>query len=118
MARRTGKKDNIKIKTKHRNKTTRLIKLVVIAFIVIMFVLAIKNIFILRSENKKLEQRYQTLVTEKEQLTEELKNVNDKEYIEEQARIQLRMIKPGEIIYILQEEKTEKEKDKGNEKDN
>ena len=46
-------------------------------------------------------------------LKEELKNVNDLDYIEEQARIQLRMIKPGEILYITDDDLKEN-KQEGN----
>ena len=105
---RTSKKQ--KGNKRHRKGKGRLFKLIIAGFIVVVFIIAIKNIFVLRYENSKLETENQELLSEKDQLTEELKNVNDKDYIEEQARIQLRMIKPGEIIYILQEEKTEKEK--------
>lgn len=118
MAKRKETTQKTRVKQKHGNRKARLFKLIIIAVILVGFAFAIKNIILLTYENKKLETEHQTLISEKEQLTEELKNVNDKDYIEEQARIQLRMIKPGEIIYILQEEKAEKEKEKDNEKDN
>ena len=32
---------------------------------------------------------------------QEFENINDKNYIEQQARKQLNMVKPGEIVYII-----------------
>ena len=51
-----------------------------------------------------MAQRQKELNDEKAALQEELKNVNDLDYIEEQARNQLKLIKPGEILYILENE--------------
>ena len=41
------------------------------------------------------------LLSEKEMLSEELANVDNPEYIEQQARMMLRMIRPGEQLYVL-----------------
>jgi len=43
------------------------------------------------------------LEKEKEKLTYELQNVDSPEYIEYQARALLKMIKPGEIYYVVPE---------------
>ena len=40
------------------------------------------------------------------------------EYIEEQARIQLRMIKPGEILFVLDKEQDKDDSNGNDEKDN
>ena len=45
-------------------------------------------------------------------MTAELKNVNELDYIEEQARKQLKMIKPGEVLYVLDGKKNKDGKDK------
>lgn len=78
-----------------------LIKTAIIFIVIAVVGVSVKNIFDLKAENKELKHTNKELQSEKESLNEELQNVNDKDYIEEQARIQLRMIKPGEIIYIL-----------------
>ena len=75
---------------------------IIIAMVVVA--VSLKNIFSLRSEQKELKSINKALLAEKASLQEELKNVNDFEYIEEQARIQLRLVKPGEILYILEDE--------------
>lgn len=73
--------------------------------------MSVKNIFDLRAEQKELTEINHKLAEEKNQLKEELKNVNDYDYIEEQARIQLKLIKPGEIMYILEDDVPEEDKD-------
>ena len=54
------------------------------------------------------------LKEKKKDLEKELKLVNEPEYIEEQARKQLKLVKPGEIIYIIDGDK--KDNDKKNKK--
>ena len=75
--------------------------------------MSVKNIFDLRAEQEELKQQKKNLLQEEQSLKEELKNVNDLDYIEEQARIQLRMIKPGEILYITDDDLKEN-KQEGN----
>lgn len=55
------------------------------------------------------------LENEKKRLEEELENVNNPEYIEQQAREQLKMVKPGEVMYILPQEESSSEVEEGNE---
>ncbi len=84
------------------------------AVVVIMIAVvgvSVKSIFSLRAEQAELSADNSRLTAEKASLAEELKNVNDYEYIEEQARIQLRLIKPGEVLYILDEQQDDNEAD-------
>ncbi len=41
------------------------------------------------------------MIKERERLSRELLKVEDPQYIEEQARTQLKMVRPGEILYIF-----------------
>lgn len=63
--------------------------------------IVVKNIIGLSLEKKALEQQNAELTDKRDDLTAELQNVNDPDYIEEQARKLLHMIKPGEVLYIL-----------------
>lgn len=86
--------------------------MILTCFIVVSMVmvgLSVNNIVKLRAEQKELIELNEKLAAEKAALKEELKNVNDYEYIEEQARIQLRLVKPGEILYILEEDESKEE---------
>lgn len=93
-----------KIRKKKKTSFSKLFVMVVAAVLVIIIAISVKNIFSLRIEQKELMAENSRLLEEKESLRAELKNVNDYEYIEEQARIQLKLIKPGEILYVLGEE--------------
>lgn len=100
-------------KTKNKVKVNKM-KLTFTVIVVVMIAVvgvSVGNIFSLRAEQKELEKTRQELLSEKATLKEELENVNDIEYIEEQARMQLKLIKPGEILYILEEDAKKADKD-------
>ncbi|MGE9876100.1 FtsB family cell division protein [Hornefia butyriciproducens] len=99
MERKTRRNTGRRKKRVRINKT-RMALTVVILIVGIIFALSVKNIVDLRIEQKNLKKENVELKAEKKKLEAELKNVNDKNYIEEQARTQLNMIKPGEILYI------------------
>lgn len=82
----------------------RLILTVIVLVLIAVVGMSVKNIFDLRAEQEELKEQKKDLLQEEQSLKEELKNVNDLDYIEEQARIQLRMIKPGEILYITDDD--------------
>ena len=73
----------------------------------VAIVFLVKNIIGLHLEQNDLKKQETSLEERRDELTEELKNVDDLEYIEEQARKLLRMIKPGEVLYILDDASTE-----------
>lgn len=61
----------------------------------------------LKKENRELKQQEAELVKEKSKLTKELKNINNKDYIEEQARKKLRLLNRDEIMFIFKDEDDE-----------
>lgn len=58
----------------------------------------------LQIEKNKLKEEQQMLKEERDRLEVESKNVESLDYIEQQAREQLHLVLPGEILYILPEE--------------
>ena len=94
-----------------QGKTGRMLLTVIVVVLIVILLASVKNIFVLQAEKKALTEQKESLLLEKESLENELKNANDKEYIEEQARIQLKLIKPGEILYILEKEKKDDKKE-------
>lgn len=99
------------------------LRIIVISIIVVSLIYGIfivKNMSKLLSENSELKKQNTELTKQKKSLENELKNVNKPEYIEEQAKLQLKLIKPGETLFILGEENalpgTEEKQNKG--KDN
>lgn len=89
---------NVRSRTGGRS---RLLFLAIIAVLVVAILIVAKNIIDLRIEKANLEQQEQDLQSKKDELTAELQGVDDLDYIEEQARKLLKMIKPGEVLYIL-----------------
>ena len=91
-------------KKKYRINFMRLFVTVVIIVVIVATIFSVKNIISLHIEHKQLKESNRELELKKKKLENELKNVNDMDYIEEQARKQLRMVKPGEQIYIIDDE--------------
>ena len=98
-------------KKKMKINRGRLILTAIVLVLIAVVGMSVKNIFDLRAEQEELKEQKKNLLQEEQSLKEELKNVNDLDYIEEQARIQLRMIKPGEILYITEDDLRENEQE-------
>lgn len=109
-AQRAKKKKKVKV------ERSRIIMTAIVVLLIAVLGVSARNIYLLRSEQKQLNAKQQELLSEKNTLKNEMDNINDLEYIEEQARIQLRMIKPGEILFITEDKKTDENAD--DEKDN
>ena len=78
-----------------------------ILFIVIVIGVAIFNVHLINKEYEATLAQHNELLETKKDLQEELKHVNETDYIEQQAREQLKMVKPGEIMYILPQQEGE-----------
>ena len=86
-----------------------------------------KDIVRLKAENRALKKQQIALEKQRDELKEELKRVDDQEYIREQARKQLRLLNPGEILFTFEDEEDSKDaeepeenedsKDKGSDKE-
>lgn len=81
----------------------RLLLTAVIILLLIVCALSLKKIITLHGEQADLKAKNKALTEQKASLEEELKNVSDLDYIEEQARKQLKMVKPGEVLYVTGE---------------
>lgn len=92
------------VKKKKRINPGRLILTVIIVVLIFFAAISVKNIVSLHVEKNELEEENACLEEEKDRLQNELENADDPEYIEEQARQQLRMVMPGEVLYIIEEE--------------
>jgi len=68
---------------------------------------SIFRIIDLKMEEYQLLSQQEALIAEKEKLKEQLANVNNPEFIEQEARKQLKLIMPGETLYILKDEADE-----------
>jgi cell division protein DivIC len=90
---------------RRRRKALTLVA-VVIAF-VFLATMCGKDIVRLKAENRALKKQQVALEKQRDELQEELKNTNNQEYIREQAKKQLRLLNPGEILFTFDEEETE-----------
>ncbi len=80
--------------------------IVIVALALVLF-LFVMNIVSLKREQHDVMLQQQQLEKQKEELQKALEDTDDTENIEEQARNQLRLIKPGETLYLFPEEMTE-----------
>ena len=77
-------------------------RLSMVAFVLIFILLSAllgKDIVRLKAENRALRKQQVALEKQRDELKEELTRVDDPEYIREQARKQLRLLNPGEILF-------------------
>lgn len=66
------------------------------------------NIISLKLTEAKTMKEHQELLEQKARLEKVYSQVNSPEYIEQQARQQLKMIRPGEILYVLPDKEQKK----------
>ena len=91
-------------------KITKMIILILLIWAIAFAALQVYNMYRINADYKKVLIENTKLKKERETLKEELKHVNEPEYIEQQAREQLKMVKPGEVMYILPQNETKDEK--------
>ena len=80
---------------------------VVILCIIAAIGASIWNIIVLKADYNEAKAVNQQLTEEKNALKEQLENSDKDKFIEDEARLQLRMVKPGETVYIVPEQPTE-----------
>lgn len=89
-----------------RRRKKALTLIAVIAAFALLATMCGKDIVRLKAENRALKKQQIALEKQRDELQEELKNANDQEYIREQAKKQLRLLNPGEILFTFEEEET------------
>ena len=101
--RQENSSDNKGAKKRKINISRLVASTVIIIFIVSVGVSTIK-LLQLKGERDKLAEKNAELEKTKEDLTAELEHIDSAEYIEQQARKTLRLIKENEILFILPSE--------------
>lgn len=109
---KTTKKANRKKTTRYLSSEERnkkqiqsIITILVIVILMIICGYYVYKIGVLKMDEHKLNKVNMDLHREKAMLEEELKNVQDLEYVEEEAREKLNLILPGEVIYKFSDDK-------------
>ena len=92
-----------KLAKSQRRKKTRTLIILLLAF-ALMATMCGRDIIRLKAENAELKKQQVALEKQRDELKEELKNTGESEYIREQARKQLRLLNPGEILFTFDDE--------------
>lgn len=89
-----------------RRKVRRKIFLVVliIALFASLATMCGRDIIRLKAENRALRNRQKELEEERDKLRQEVESAGDREYVQDQARKQLRLLNPGELLFTFEEE--------------
>ena len=94
---------------KARNRRKRRTVLLLIIIFAVLLTMGGREIVRLKAENLNLRHQHAQLEEERDRLKKELENVGNKEYVKDQARKQLRLLDPGEILFIFDEGQAEAE---------
>jgi len=89
------------VRRKAKNVRKRFMYLAVIIVLLLALGIQVYHIYSLAKEREELTLNRYALEKERERLEEEWNNVNSTEYVEQQAREQLKLIMPGETLYIF-----------------
>lgn len=109
--RRAIRSKKLEKKTKHvdpakvkRRQQRRRVIIAMLLMVLIAGGLAVRGVYRLVALNRQKAETEKELAALEQQMGElqnELNQVNSDEYVEQQARIQLHMIRPGEILYVV-----------------
>ncbi len=77
------------------------------AFVILLLFFLVFNIISLKKEQHDTKVEQEALKNKKAELQRDLENAETKDNIERQARQQLRLIKPGEVLYMFPSEITD-----------
>ena len=96
-----------------QRRRKRMTVVIIIAAFVLLGVMCGRDIVRLKAENSALKKQQAALEKQRDELKEELSNTGKQEYIRDQARKQLRLLNPGEILFTFgDEEDSDADKDK------
>jgi cell division protein FtsB len=84
---------------------------VLILVFAVLLTTCTREIVRLKAENRALKKQHAQLEEERDRLTKELGRVGDKDYIKEQARKQLRLLDPGEKMFVFEDGESGPEKE-------
>ena len=107
---------NISARQNNRRRIMRrrkqIYRLAIVAFCIFflaIFSVSVGRIIMLKHDLHSAQKQQEEYQEEKEQLEKELAENNDLDTLEEQARDQMRLIKPGETLYLFPDEMADEE---------
>lgn len=99
-ARTEARRSHTRAKRIRKKRLTIFIMVVAFALLATM---CGKDIVRLKAENVALKRQQAALKKERDELKAELENTSEQEYIRDQARKQLRLLNPGELLFVWDE---------------
>ena len=96
-----------RVALRRRRNQRRAVAVLAVLFIVGVLGYSVGHILILKHDLHVAKKEQAAYQEEKEQLEKDLQEINDLQNLEEQARDQMRLIKPGETLYIFPENMTQ-----------
>ncbi len=96
-------KEREKLRKKKKRASRRKFIIIMIMLISVAIGNPLRNYISLKIENRRLKERNEQLILQRTKLKEEYKNIDNREYVEKQAREQLRLANPEEIIFVFPE---------------
>ena len=96
-----------KMALRRRRNQRRAIAVAAVLFIVCILCYSVGHTLVLKHDLHVAKKEQAAYQEEKEQLEKDLKQINDLQNLEEQARDQMRLIRPGETLYISPENMTQ-----------
>ena len=95
-----------RVSTRNRRRKKLITVIVCIAVFGMLVTMCGKDIVRLKAENIALKKQQVALEKQRDELQEELKNTSNQEYIREQARKQLKLLNPGEILFTFDDDES------------
>lgn len=99
---RTKKRRAAVRRRKRRRKILGII--LIIAAFATLATMCGRDIVRLKAENIALQRQQKELEEERDRLRKEVENAGDREYVQDQARKQLRLLNPGELLFTFEED--------------
>ena len=94
-------KRTVRASVKAGRRKKNIIYAVIILCIIAAIGVSVLNLMTLKADYKEAEKQNQQLTEQKKELEKQLEDSSKDEYIEDEAREQLRMVKPGETVYMV-----------------
>lgn len=95
---------NLSARRRAKQKRFRAVCIAVMLVVSGMLVYSIFNIVSLKMEERSVIEKNEKLLKKKAELQKKLKKIKDSKYVENQAREQLKLIMPGETLYVFPED--------------
>ena len=97
------KKRRARVRGRKRRRKILSIIIIIIAFAALATMCG-RDIVRLKAENIALNRQHKELEEQRDKLLQQVENSGNREFVQDQARKQLRLLNPGEILFTFEEE--------------